>query len=65
MTPFAFSVYDMDANSYVYYEGAGQLPTVASLSKLFAIDYALSRVKLDDVFEANEETLKLVLLAHR
>ena len=56
----AFSVYDMDANTYLFYEGAGQEPTVASLSKLFAIDYALSKVKLDDVFEANEETLKLV-----
>lgn len=56
----AFSVYDMDANTYLFYEGAGQEPTVASLSKLFAIDYALSKVKLDDVFEANDETLKLV-----
>ncbi len=56
----AFSVYDMDANTYLFYEGAGQEPTVASLSKLFAIDYALSKVKLDNVFEADEETLKLV-----
>ena len=56
----AFSVYDMNANNYLFYEGAGQLPTVASLSKLFAIDYALNKVKLGDVFEANEETLKLV-----
>lgn len=50
----AFSVYDMDANTYLFYEGAGQEPTVASLSKLFAIDYALNKVKLDDVFEAND-----------
>lgn len=56
----SFSVYDMDANTYLFYEGAGQEPTVASLSKIFAIDYALSKVKLDDVFEANDETLKLV-----
>lgn len=56
----AFSVYDLKENRYLFYEGGGQLPTVASLSKLFAIDYALTRVELKDVFEANEETLKLV-----
>ena len=56
----SFSIYDMDNKNYIFYEGGGQLPTIASLAKLFAIDYALTVVKLDDVFEANEETLKLV-----
>lgn len=56
----AFSIYDMNNQKYLFYEGGGQLPTVASLSKLFAIDYALTRVELEDVFEANEETLELV-----
>lgn len=56
----AFSVYDMNKGKYLFYEGGGQLPTVASLSKLFAIDYALTKVKLDDTIEVNQELLNLV-----
>lgn len=50
----------MNTGKYLFYEGDGQLPTVASLSKLFAIDYALTKVKPEDIFEANEATLMLV-----
>ena len=56
----AFSVYDIDKGKYLFYEGGGQLPTVASLSKLFAIDYALTKVKLEDRIEVNQELLDLV-----
>lgn len=56
----AFSVYDIDKEKYLFYEGGGQLPTVASLSKLFAIDYALTKVKLEDSIEVNQELLNLV-----
>lgn len=31
----AFSVYDMEQEKYLFYEGDNQLPTVASLSKFF------------------------------
>lgn len=56
----SFSVYDIDKEEYLFYEGGGQLPTVASLSKLFAIDYALTKVKLEDRIEVNQELLDLV-----
>lgn len=56
----SFSVYDIDKEKYLFYKGGGQLPTVASLSKLFAIDYALTKVKLDDTIEVNRELLALV-----
>lgn len=56
----SFSVYDINKDKYLFYEGAGQLPTVASLSKLFAIDYAMTKVKLDDTIEVNQDILDLV-----
>lgn len=36
------------------------MPTVASLAKLFAIDYALGKVDLEDIVEVNQEVLELV-----
>ena len=56
----SFSVYDIENDEYLFYEGEGQLPTVASLAKLFVIDYALQRVELDDVVIVNQEVLDLV-----
>ena len=56
----AFSVYDLDEGKYLLYEGGKQLPSVASLSKLFAIDYAMTKVKLDDKVEISDELLSLV-----
>lgn len=56
----AFSVYDLDEGKYLFYEGGKQLPSVASLSKLFAIDYAMTKVKLDDKVEISDELLALV-----
>ena len=56
----SFSVYDIENDEYLFYEGEGQLPTVASLAKLFVIDYALQRVDLDDVVVVNQEVLDLV-----
>lgn len=56
----AFSVYDLDEGRYLFYEGGKQLPSVASLSKLFAIDYAMTKVKLDDKVEISDELLDLV-----
>lgn len=56
----AFSVYDLDEGRYLFYEGGKQLPSVASLSKLFAIDYAMTKVKLDDKIEISDELLDLV-----
>lgn len=56
----AFSVYDLDEGKYLFYEGGKQLPSVASLSKLFAIDYAMTKVKLDDKVEISDELLDLV-----
>lgn len=56
----AFSVYDLDEGKYLFYEGGKQLPSVASLSKLFAIDYAMTKVKLDDKVEISDELLNLV-----
>ena len=53
----AFSVYDMNKGKYLFYEGGGQLPTVASLSKLFAIDYALTKVKLEDTIATKIPTI--------
>ena len=41
----SFSVYDIEQGEYLFYEGDSQLPTVASLAKLFVIDYALTKVK--------------------
>ena len=35
----SFSVYDIEQGEYLFYEGDSQLPTVASLAKLFVIDY--------------------------
>ena len=56
----SFSVYDIEQGEYLFYEGDSQLPTVASLAKLFVIDYALEKVDLDDVVEVNQEVLELV-----
>lgn len=56
----SFSVYDIEQGEYLFYEGDSQLPTVASLAKLFAIDYALTKVNLEDVIEVNQEVLDLV-----
>lgn len=56
----AFSVYDLDEEKYLFYEGGKQLPSVASLAKLFAIDYAMTKVKLDDKVEISDELLSLV-----
>ena len=39
----SFSVYDIEEEEYLFYEGESQLPTVASLAKLFVIDYALEK----------------------
>ena len=52
----SFSVYDIEQEEYLFYEGDSQLPTVASLAKLFAIDYALGKVDLEDIVEVNQET---------
>lgn len=56
----AFSAYDLDEGKYLFYEGGKQLPSVASLAKLFAIDYAMTKVKLDDKVEISDEILSLV-----
>lgn len=56
----AFSVYDLDDGKYLFYEGGKQLPSVASLAKLFAIDYAMTKVKLDDKVEISDELISLV-----
>lgn len=56
----SFSVYDIEQGEYLFYEGDSQLPTVASLAKLFVIDYALTKVNLEDVIEVNQEVLDLV-----
>ena len=56
----SFSVYDIEQEEYLFYEGDSQLPTVASLAKLFAIDYALGKVDLEDIVEVNQEVLELV-----
>lgn len=56
----SFSVYDIDKKEYLFYKGESQLPTVASLTKLFGIEYAITRVKLDEVVEVNQELLDLV-----
>lgn len=53
----SFSVYDIEQGEYLFYEGDSQLPTVASLAKLFVIDYALTKVNLEDVIEVNQEVL--------
>ncbi len=47
----SFSVYDIEQGEYLFYEGDSQLPTVASLAKLFVIDYALGKVNLEDIIE--------------
>ncbi|MGY3775837.1 D-alanyl-D-alanine carboxypeptidase family protein [Helcococcus sueciensis] len=56
----SFSVYDIDEEKYLFNEGGKQLPTVASLSKLFTIDYAMTKVNLDDILYINDELLSLV-----
>ena len=56
----SFSVFDIDKKEYLFYEGEGQLPTVASLTKLFDIEYAITKVKLDEIVEVNQELLDLV-----
>mgnify|MGYP001339149521 CR=1 FL=1 len=56
----SFSVYDMEQGKYLFYEGDSQLPTVASLAKLFVIDSALEKVNLEDIVEVNQEVLDLV-----
>ena len=50
----------IEQEEYLFYEGDSQLPTVASLAKLFAIDYALGKVDLEDIVEVNQEVLELV-----
>lgn len=56
----SFSVYDIEQGEYLFYEGESQLPTVASLAKLFVIDYALENVDLEDTIVVNKEVLDLV-----
>ena len=56
----SFSVYDIEQGKYLFYEGDNQSPTVASLAKLFVIDYALEKVTLEDIVEVNQEVLELV-----
>ena len=56
----SFSVYDIEEGEYLFYEGDSQLPTVASLAKLFVIDYALEKTDLEDIVEVNQEVLELV-----
>ena len=56
----SFSVYDIEEEEYLFYEGESQLPTVASLAKLFVIDYALEKVSLEaSVFEKNTNDFNL------
>lgn len=55
-----FSVYDISDKKYLYYEGENQLPTVASLTKLFVIDYAMTKVKLEDKIKVDQELLDIV-----
>ena len=57
----SFSVYDIEQEEYLFYEGDSQLPTVASLAKLFAIDYALGKVDLEDIVEVKHRLTR----AHR
>ena len=56
----SFSVYDIEDGEYLFYEGDSQLPTVASLAKLFVVDYALEKTDLEDIVEVNQEVLELV-----
>ena len=56
----SFSVYDIEKEEYLFYEGDSQLPTVASLAKLFVIDYALEKVNPEEIVEVNQEVLELV-----
>lgn len=56
----SFSIYDLKEEKYLFFEGDSQLPTVASLAKLFVIDYALEKVSLGDVVKVNQEVLGLV-----
>lgn len=56
----SFSVYDIEDGEYLFYEGDSQLPTVASLAKLFVVDYALEKTDLEDIIEVNQEVLELV-----
>ena len=56
----SLSVYDINNKEYLCVEGGGQLPSVANLSKLFVIDYAMTKIKLDDIIEVNKEVLDLV-----
>ena len=55
----SFSVYDIEQEEYLFYEGDSQLPTVASLAKLFAIDYALGKVDLEDIIMLEGVFLKI------
>lgn len=56
----SFSVYDIEEGEYLFYEGDSQLPTVASLAKLFVVDYALEKTDLEDIVDVNQEVLELV-----
>ena len=56
----SFSVYDIKKEEYLFYEGDSQLPTVASLAKLFVIDYALEKVNPENIVKVNQEVLELV-----
>ena len=56
----SFSVYDLEEEKYLIYEGESQLPTVASLTKLFAIDYALTKVDVEETVYVGQEVLDMV-----
>ncbi|MDD7305888.1 MAG: serine hydrolase [Peptoniphilaceae bacterium] len=56
----SFSVYDIEKGEYLFREGQSQQPTVASLAKLFDIDYILRKVDLDETVYVNQEILDFV-----
>lgn len=56
----SFSVYDLESGDYLFYAGDDQQPTVASLSKLFTIEYALTKLDLEEVLSLPQEVLDLV-----
>lgn len=56
----SFSVYDIEKGEYLFYEGENQQPTVASLAKMFNIDYILQKEDLDEIIYVNQEVLDFV-----
>lgn len=56
----SFSVYDIAQEKYLFYEGDSQLPTVASLTKLFDIEYAMTKVNLEDIVKVSQDVLNMV-----